>query len=158
MNLPQDFKDLLEEFGRDGVEALLIGGYAVAFHGRPRATKDIDILLEGSAANLARAARALGRFGAPPNVVAAVTSMRDDDVVYMGQPPLRIDFLRTIDGVAPHELFAAGENATIDGLSVRVISLEHLIENKRASGRPQDRLDADYLEKVRARRNGGDTG
>ena len=64
MDLPLDFRELLEEFERDAVEAVIVGGYAVAFHGRPRATKDIDLVLEGSDANLARAAHALARFGA----------------------------------------------------------------------------------------------
>ncbi len=98
MDLPPDFRDLLEEFGREEVEFLLVGGYAVAFHGRPRATKDIDLLLEGGRANLERAACALSRFCAPPNVVSAVRSMSDTEVVFMGQAALRIDFLRSLDG------------------------------------------------------------
>jgi hypothetical protein len=65
MHLPSDFSDLLEELAQGAVEFLLVGGYAVAFHGRPRATKDIDLLLAGDPENLARAARALARFGAP---------------------------------------------------------------------------------------------
>jgi hypothetical protein len=85
----------LEEFDRDAVEWLLVGGYAVAFHGRPRATKDIDLLLRGGADNLERAARAAARFGAPPNVVAALRVMAPTDVVFMGQPPLRVVERRT---------------------------------------------------------------
>jgi hypothetical protein len=77
VDLPVDFKELLEEFARSGVEAVLVGGYAVAFHGRPRATKDIDLLLLGSPANLSRASEALQRFGAPPNVVRAVAEMKE---------------------------------------------------------------------------------
>jgi len=151
MDLPPDFSDLLEELARDGVELLLVGGYAVAFHGRPRATKDIDILLEASGDNLERAARALTRFGAPPQVVAAIRSMQDTDIVFMGQPPLRVDFLRTIDGVAPALLFAEAVDAEIAGTRMKVISLDHLIANKRAAGRPQDLLDAEQLERIRAR-------
>ena len=64
MDLPPDFRDLLEAFARESVEAVLVGGYAVAFHGRPRATKDIDLVLAGDGDNLARAARALSSFGA----------------------------------------------------------------------------------------------
>jgi hypothetical protein len=75
VNLAPDFRDLLEELGRDAVEFVLVGGYAVAFHGRPRATKDIDIFLVGSPDNLERAAKAVARFGAPPNVVASIRSM-----------------------------------------------------------------------------------
>jgi hypothetical protein len=86
MDLPLDFRELLEEFAREGVEYLIVGGYAVAFHARPRATKDLDILLGAAAGNLDRAAAALARFGAPDNVVAATRAMRESDIVYLGQP------------------------------------------------------------------------
>ena len=72
MSLPQDFRDLLEEFASEEVEHVVIGGYAFAFHAEPRATKDLDVLLLGTEENLFRAARALGRFGAPGHVVEAV--------------------------------------------------------------------------------------
>jgi hypothetical protein len=148
MDLPLDFKDLLEEFARDAVECLLVGGYAVAFHGRPRATKDIDLVLEGSTTNLLRASGALARFGAPANVVSAVRTLQESDIVYLGQPPLRIDLMRAIDGVPAGALFADAVTAEIDGVPLRVISLDHLIQNKLASGRPQDLIDAGYLQKV----------
>jgi predicted nucleotidyltransferase len=155
MDLPSDFKELLEELARDGVEFLLVGGYAVAFHGRPRATKDIDLLLQGGQENLRRAARALARFGAPALVVEAVGAMKEEEIVFMGQPPLRVDFMRTIDGVASSELFSTAISAKLDGVSVRVIALDQLIANKRAAGRPQDLLDAAFLERVRERRPRG---
>lgn len=151
MDLPSDFKDLLAEFASEAVEFIVVGGYAVAFHGRPRATKDIDVLLEGSSENLAKAARALVRFGAPPNVVSAVAVMEASDVVFMGQAPLRIDLLRSIDGVDAADLFRDALLAELDGLHLKFISLDHLIANKVAAGRPQDLIDADYLKKVRAR-------
>jgi len=152
VDLPPDFKELLEELARDAVEFLVVGGYAVAFHGRPRATKDIDIFLDGRRENLDRAAHALARFGAPENIVASVRSMADSEIVFLGQPPLRVDFLRSIDGVSSANLFAQSVEANVDGVRVRVISLAHLIANKRAAARPQDLLDADFLERVRARR------
>ena len=151
MDLPPDFRELLEELARDAVEFLVIGGYAVAFHGRPRATKDIDILLEGSRENLDRAARAVARFGAPQQTVASIQAMKDTEIVFMGQPPLRVDFLRSIDGVEVADLFAEAVEATVDGIGIKVISLGHLIANKRAAGRPQDLVDAEFLERVRAR-------
>lgn len=151
MDLPLDFKDLLAEFALEGVEFILVGGYAVAFHGRPRATKDIDLLLEGSAENLHRAARALTRFGAPANVVRATENMQEGDVAFMGQAPLRVDLMRTIDGVDAQALFADAVVTQLDEVRVRVISLPHLIANKRATARPQDLIDADFLEKIRAR-------
>src|SRR5690606_35942569 len=105
MDLPPDFRDLLEAFAREGVEAVLVGGYAVAFHARPRATKDIDLVLAGDGDNLARAADALMTFGAPRNVVDAVRTLDEGEIAYLGQPPLRIDLLRTIEGVDAEGLF-----------------------------------------------------
>lgn len=152
MDLAPDFSDLLGEFARSGVEFVIVGGYAVAFHARPRATKDLDIVLEGSPDNLGRAADALVRFGAPANVVAATRALAADEVVYLGQPPLRIDLLRTIDGVEADGLFRRATGAVLGGVPARVIGLDDLIANKRAVGRAQDVADAELLERVRARR------
>lgn len=152
MDLPPDFRDLLEEFARAEVGAVLVGGYAVAFHGRPRATKDIDLLLTGDAANLERAAVALASFGAPRVVVDGVRNLAPTDVVFLGQPPLRVDFLRAVDGVSTDAIASRAVSAVLDGVPVRVISLDDLIANKRAAGRPQDLLDVEYLERVRASR------
>jgi predicted nucleotidyltransferase len=152
MNLPPDFRDLLAEFARDGVEHVVIGGYAFAFHVQPRATKDLDVLLEGSAENLERAARALARYGAPANVVAAVEKLAPDEVAFVGQPPLRIDLLRTIDGVVTSAVMRNAVSTSWDGVALRVISLDDLIVNKLAVARPQDLVDVQKLEQVRARR------
>ncbi len=149
MKLPQDFKDLLEEFARERVEHVVIGGYAFAFHVEPRATKDLDILLEGSKENLERAAGALARYGAPPVVVEGVRNLAETEVVYLGQPPLRIDLLRTIDGVLPAQVLGNAVATTWDGTPVRIIAFEDLLANKRAAGRPQDLADALKLERAR---------
>ena len=153
MDLPRDFRDLLEEFARERVEAVIVGGYAVAFHARPRATKDIDIVLGGDSTNLERASAALQRFGAPANVVTAVRTLGETEVAYMGEPPMRIDLLRTIEGVSATDLFADAVPGNLDGVPVRVISLEHLIANKRAVDREQDRLDVAILTRVAAKRS-----
>lgn len=124
----------------------------MAFYGRPRATKDIDLLLEGSTENLQRTSVALTRFGAPEKVVAAITTMTSDDVVFMGHPPLRVDMLLSISGVPTNAILENAVSAQIDGIELQVISLPHLITNKRAAGRPQDLVDASFLEKVMAKR------
>ena len=157
-DLPPDFRDLLEAFASAGVEAVLVGGYAVAFHGRPRATKDIDLLLDGRPENLAAAARALDAFGAPANVVRATASMKPSEVVFLGQPPLRIDLLRTIDGVDTAQVIERAEAFELDGVPFRVIALDDLIANKRATGRPLDAEDARFLERVRRRRDSEEQG
>ena len=151
MDLPLDFRELLEEFAREEVEHLIVGGYAIAFHARPRATKDLDLLLRGTVENLDRAAAALARFGAPGNVVSAIRSMQETDVVYLGQPPLRVDLLRMIDGVDTEAVFAHAVTGQWDGVAIQVIGLDDLIVNKRAAGRPQDLADVRVLERVRAR-------
>ncbi len=87
MDLHPDFRDLLAELVQEKVEFVVIGGYAVGRHAKPRATKDLDVLVSGTNANLQRVARALERFGAPPDVVRAARAMAKDEVVYLGREP-----------------------------------------------------------------------
>jgi predicted nucleotidyltransferase len=152
MSLPADFKELLEEFAREKVEHVVIGGYAFAYHAEPRATKDLDILLEASDENLDRAARALLRYGAPQNVVDATRILGETEVVYFGRPPLRVDLLRSIDGVVASDVLKRAIATTWDATPIRVIALDDLIANKRAAGRPQDLIDVARLERARERR------
>jgi hypothetical protein len=151
VKLPPDLRDLLAEFDRERVEAVVIGGYAFAYHAEPRATKDLDLLLEGSAENRERAARALARYGAPASVVEAVRNLGENEIAYLGQPPLRVDLLRSIDGVAGADVFRNAIAAEWDGARIRVIALRDLIANKRAAGKPQDLADVAKLERVKAR-------
>ena len=151
MKLPADFRELLEGFAREGVEFLVIGGYAFAFHVKPRATKDLDLLLSGSSENLERASRALAAYGAPVTVVEATRRLREDEVAYFGQPPLRVDLLRSIEGRTTADVMKNAVTGTWDGLALRYIALDDLIANKKAAGRPQDLADVKALERVRAR-------
>ncbi|HEV3191009.1 MAG TPA: hypothetical protein VGY54_10955 [Polyangiaceae bacterium] len=89
---------------------------------------------------------------APPNVVDATRTLAETEVVYLGRPPLRIDLLRAIDGVTVTDVLRNAVPATWDGTAIRVIALNDLIANKRASGRPQDLADVVKLERVRDRR------
>ena len=150
MDLPPDFRELLAEFARSGVEAVLVGGYAVAFHGRPRATKDIDLVLEGSAANLERAAdartlrRALGGRGSRSPAGAGRHRLH-------GPAALARRLLAHNRWCRFRQSRHPCRRRGIDGVPLRVIELSDLIANKRAVGRPQDVVDADFLERVRAR-------
>jgi hypothetical protein len=154
MNLPPDFRDLLAEFVREGVEHAVIGGYAFAYHAEPRATKDLDLLIEGSQENRDRAARALGRYGAPAQVVAAVRALGEQEVAYFGEAPLRVDILREVDGVDTKAVLRNAVTTTWDDVAVRVIALDDLIANKQAAGRAQDLADVERLVEVR-RKGGG---
>lgn len=156
MDLHRDFRDLLEAFVHCEVEFAIIGGYAVAHHGKPRATKDLDLLVSGCGDNPQRVGDALERFGAPPHVVEAARRQKPTEVVYMGVPPVRIDILRTVDGIETEAAIGRAVIVALDELQVPVIAIDDLILNKRAAGRLQDRADAALLERVRLR--GGDPG
>lgn len=152
MDLHPDFRDLLAEFVRCGVEFVLIGGYAVGVHAKPRATKDLDLLVSAKGDNLERVARALRSFGAPSAVVEAARHLGPSEVVYLGVPPVRIDILISADGIDSEAAIARGQIVDLaPDLKVPVIALEDLIDNKRAAGRPQDLADVALLERVRQR-------
>ncbi len=150
MALHQDFKDLLAVFAQEQVRYLLIGGYAVAFHSRPRFTKDIDLWLDPSSDNVERAAVALQLFGAPADVVETWRNAAADEIVFLGRPPVRVDLLRQVSGVDFAHAFARRDRAEWDGTPVSVIGIDDLIASKRAAGRPQDLLDVQALERARA--------
>jgi hypothetical protein len=128
----------------NGAEYLLVGGYAVNYHGYSRSTGDMDIWIARNEENARRVARALQQFGflqATPEIFCL-----PDQVIRMGVPPLRVEILTSISGVEFDQCFAVRETANLDGLAVPVIRLEDLINNKRASGRLKDLADVEELE------------
>ena len=149
--LAPDFLDLISSFNAAEVRYLLIGGYAVGFHGRPRATKDLDVWVEASLENAPRIIDALRSFGAPLRDLSADDFAAPGKFYVMGRPPLRIDVVTTIDGV---QFGAAwGRRVPLEvspGVPCSLISLDDLIANKRAAARPQDLVDAAELEAIRA--------
>lgn len=152
MDLHPDFNDLLAEFVRCGVRFVLLGGYAVGIHVKPRATKDLDLLVSAEGENLSRVAAALTAFGAPAAVIEAALKMKPNEIVYLGVPPVRIDILRQADGIDTEESIANAESVSLGDLTIPVICLRDLIANKRASGRPQDLADVVLLEEAARRR------
>ncbi len=151
MDLHPDFRDLLAEFVGANVRFVVLGGYAVGHHAKPRATNDLDLLISREAENLNRAADALARFGAPAGVVGDVRRLQADEIVYLGVPPLHVDIMCRADGVNTEDVIARATIASVAGIDVPVISLSDLIANKRASGRPQDLADVAVLSKLTAR-------
>jgi hypothetical protein len=143
--LNPDFRDILSVFLEEGVEFLVVGGYAVAAHGLPRATKDIDLWVGCSPANASRVITALKRFG------AAVSEIREKDFLQpgitfqIGIPPRRIDIITEIEGVQFQDAYPNRISANLEGISVPVISRSDLLTNKRTLGRPQDLVDATWL-------------
>jgi len=146
MPVNRDFRDLFAELNAAGADYLLVGGYALAVHGLPRFTKDLDVWVGATAVNAARVRAALGRFGAPLGDLADSDLATEGIVFQIGIPPNRIDVLTSIDGVAFAAAWAERVPAPYGDVEVQVISRRHLVQNKRATGRPQDALDADALE------------
>jgi hypothetical protein len=149
MSTFRDLTDLCAAFAEAGVEYVLVGGYAVAMHGRPRFTKDADLWLRDTPENLARACAALREFGAPEAVIAAVPAMAREDVVWMGRPPSRIDLVKWVPGGDFEAAWQTHVDRELDGVNVHVVDRATLIALKEASGRPQDLEDARALRALR---------
>lgn len=147
--LNPDYRDLLSAFADSGVEYVLVGAYAMAAHGQPRATMDIDLLIRTTDDNVDRVVEALRRFGAPDAAIDRKALTTPGMVVQIGVAPRRIDLLTQITGVASQRVFASATPVDVEGIRIPVIGLDELILNKRATGRPQDLIDADRLEHQR---------
>lgn len=147
IDLPDDFRDLLVELARAQAEFVVVGGYAVAFHGNPRATKDLDVLVHATTTNATRVYQALAAFGAP--VSAFDVTVEDfetyDGVLQIGVPPVRIDVLNRIQAVSFEEAVADGCAFELEGYRIPVIGLPALLRNKSAVAREQDIADVAAL-------------
>lgn len=145
----EDFRDMLQALVDEGVEFVIVGAHAMAVHGVPRATGDIDILVRPSPDNAERLMRALGAFGAPVEAhgVTAADFEVPGNVYQIGLPPRRIDLLTSISGVTFEEAWATREVVERNGLALPFLSREQLVRNKRATGRDKDRVDLRLLFK-----------
>ena len=143
--LNPDFRDMLSAFIAEDVEFLIVGAYALAVHGVPRATGDLDFWVRPDAVNAKKVLRALASFGAPVEGLLAQDLASPDVVFQVGMAPARVDILTSIDGVEFSEAWKARVVAEVDGLSVPVLGREHLIRNKRATGRTRDLADLEDL-------------
>lgn len=152
--LTKDYRDMVECLQREGVEFMLVGGYAVALHGWPRMTFDIDFWIMANPQNAAAVMRALKAFGAPLMDLKEEDFHKPGMVFQIGTEPQRIDILSAISGVAYEDAASRAVRMEVDGLSLKVIALDDLIANKRASGRPKDIVDAMTLEKMKEKMNG----
>ena len=145
MQRNDDLIDLLHALNAAGAKYLLVGGYAFAFHGTVRSTKDADIFVGTEAENASRVWHALAAFGAPIDDLRPEDLTKPDSFFIMGRPPNQIDIITTIDGVTFDEAWANRIPATYGDEAVNYISKEDLIRNKTAAGRPQDVADVAYL-------------
>lgn len=145
MRLSPDFSAFVVACAEHDVRCLVVGGYALAAHGFPRNTKDLDVWVEPDPANAERLLRALAAFGFASLDLEVADFAEPGHVIQLGYPPVRIDLLTSIDGVEFADAFERSAAVSVGGVDVRVIGVEDLVTNKRASGRLQDLADVERL-------------
>ncbi|CAN5788314.1 nucleotidyl transferase AbiEii/AbiGii toxin family protein [soil metagenome] len=146
MAINSDFRDLFVALNAAGCRYLLVGGYAMAAHGAPRFTKDLDIWVEPKVTNAARVVEALTAFGAPREHLVGIDLTAPDTIFQIGVPPSRIDIIASIDGVTFEGAWAGKASMSFGGVPITVLGRRQMIQNKRAVGRLQDLADAERLE------------
>jgi hypothetical protein len=146
MDLSPDFKEFIQLLTAHDVKYLVVGGYAVALHGYPRNTKDIDIWLWLDASNAEKLLQALDEFGFGSLGLTTDDFLVPDQIIQLGYPPVRIDLITTLPGVDFADCYASRLEIQVDNVTVNFIDLENLKRNKRASGRPQDIADLANLK------------
>jgi hypothetical protein len=146
MRLSNDLREFLELLNSRGVEYVIVGAHSLAFHGRPRYTGDLDILIRATPKNAAKIVGLLNEFGFAHSGFRESDFTEPNQVIELGRAPNRVGLLSSISGVSTDEAFASKVSAELDGIPVFILGKDALIENKRAVGRPQDLADLDILE------------
>ncbi|MBO9371129.1 MAG: hypothetical protein J7575_08595 [Chloroflexi bacterium] len=144
--LSPDFREFIQSLNDNGVRYLVVGGYAVAFYGYPRYTKDLDVWIEMSEENARRMVKALDQFGFGSLGLTVEDFLTPDQIIQLGYPPNRIDILTTLPGVEFSDCYPFRTVVDVEGLPVNFIDLDNLKQTKRASGRFQDLADLEHLE------------
>jgi len=144
--LSQDFKEFIESLNANHVRYLVVGGYAVALHGHPRYTKDLDVWVDCNVQNAQALISALSQFGMGSLGLTDQDFLTPDQVIQLGYPPNKIDILVSISGVEFLDCYPGRVEVSLDGVNVNFIDLAHLKINKKASGRLQDLADLENLE------------
>jgi hypothetical protein len=149
IEFPQDFKEFLQLLNSKKIEYLVIGGYAVGYHGYPRATGDMDIWISMDEQTAVNMVEALKEFGFDTPELTKDIFMKEHQVVRMGTPPMRLEILTYIDGVYFKTCFENRVVVSFDDFSANFISKADLLTNKRSSARPQDLVDFEKLKKTK---------
>jgi hypothetical protein len=147
--LNEDYKDMLQTLLDNEVKFLIVGAYALAAYGYPRATGDFDIWVEASAENSKKILSSLTSFGASTSGLTEKTFMEKGIIFQIGVAPRRIDFITHIDGVDFNDAYPSRKTIVMEGLNLPFISKENLIKNKKSTGRDKDLVDVKHLEETR---------
>jgi hypothetical protein len=146
--LNEDYRDMLHALSDEEVRFILVGAYAMAAHGYPRATMDIDIWVMPSPQNADAVLRALRRFGTPLDNLTKEDLQKEGTIFQIGVAPRRIDIITAASGLQFEEAYQRSMIVNIEGIEVHIPSVKDLIRNKRASGRTKDLADAEALESL----------
>ena len=152
MSVPKDYEEFFALLNREKARYLVVGAYALAFHGRPRFTGDIDVFVAISETNAERLLKALEGFGYADMGIRIEDFLHKDRSTQLGFPPLRIDILTSIDGLQFQDAWSLRARGGFGKQRVWYISKGDLIRNKRAAGRPQDALDLELLGELKKKR------
>ena len=144
--LSKDFREFIELLNEHKVQYLVVGGYAVALHGYPRYTKDLDIWIGLSSENANRIIQALQDFGFGSLHLKRDDFLERDQIIQLGYPPNRIDLITTLKELSFDECYSSKVQVTVGEQQVDFIDIDNLKKNKRATGRLQDLADVDHLE------------
>jgi len=151
MELDKDFKEFIQLLNEHEVSYLVIGGYAVNYHGYPRYTKDIDFWLWMTEPNIEKLIKAIKAFGFGGLNLQVEDFMTPENIVQLGYEPYRIDLLIDVDGVDFEKCYKRRTEGELDGTSVKFLSLQDLITAKKKAGRLQDLADAEQLQKIKGK-------
>ena len=148
MDIPSDFSELLGLLNENNVDYLIVGGYALAVHGAPRYTGDLDILVRPDYENAQRIIDALQKFGFGSLGLTVDDFLSPDNVIQLGYPPIRIDIITSLTAVSTEEAFSGRIEGKYSGLTVYYIGREQFITNKRAIGRKRDIADVEAIDEA----------
>ena len=146
MKLAKDLREFIELLNSHGVEYLVVGGHAVAYHGYPRYTGDIDLFIRATAENAVLVLRVLNAFGFGDAGIEQEDLTASGRIIQLGTPPQRIDLVTEISGVSFEQAWTGRLEALLDGLPVYIIGRRELLQNKRAAGRAKDLADVEAID------------
>jgi hypothetical protein len=147
MRLSSDLREFLESLNSRGIDYVIVGAHSLAFHGRPRYTGDLDMLVRATPENARKLVDVLNHFGFAGSGFKESDFTEAGQMIQLGRAPNRIDLLTSITGVSSNEAFSSRVATELDGIPVFILSKDALIRNKRAVGRAQDLADLESLEK-----------
>jgi len=143
----EDFKEFITLLNKYSVKYLLVGGYAVSFHAKPRFTNDMDVWVEASKENAEKVLGVLQEFGFGDLEITVADLSKDDTIIQLGYEPLRIDIMTSLSGIKFGDAYPNRIEADYFGIKTNIISMQDIVKNKRSTGRKQDLQDIEWLKK-----------